>query len=319
MVSLSFVLAFSLLAEITATQHDCGEHESCTMDIAANAASGSAMLQLHAGSSGDVHSKATPPRADDADTEQKVGSSCSVGPMESTYLLESQACLPRGLQEKHLQALRRHALFLSAPKGLDAKVSSGERDITLTLDNVIWGGHGIIVQEDVAGLGIVAGDTVRVSYGAPEEESFTVSSLGVDETQKMIYFETATQNMHPIGATVRVQSPAPATSASSTSSSAGAADPTTASLDAAGFKLVTSLCCPSDMETWFNRLLASMNLQICSKAHIQGLMHWFSCVPDMDFSYLLDIINNGNPCKYWALTGATCPALSPECEGKWCR
>jgi hypothetical protein len=92
-----------------------------------------------------------------------------------------------------------------------------------------------------------------------------------------------------------------------------------ASLDAAGFKSVTSLCCPADMETFLNRLLASMGLQVCSKAHVQGLMHWFTCVPDMDFQYLLDVINNGNPCKYWAPIGSTCPALSSECEGKWCR
>merc|ERR1719498_1628510 len=98
-----------------------------------------------------------------------------------------------------------------------------------------------------------------------------------------------------------------------------AIDGSTASLDAAGFKAVTSLCCPPEMEEFFNRLLASMGLQVCSKIHIQGLMHWFSCVPDMDFSYLLDVINNGNPCKYWAAIGTTCPALSPECQGKWCR
>lgn len=97
------------------------------------------------------------------------------------------------------------------------------------------------------------------------------------------------------------------------------ADPSTASLDAAGFKVITSLCCPTDMETFFNRLLADRNLQVCSKPHVQGLVHWFSCVPDMDFNYVLDIIDNGNPCKFWATIGSTCPTLSAECEGKWCR
>jgi len=92
-----------------------------------------------------------------------------------------------------------------------------------------------------------------------------------------------------------------------------------ASLDAAGFKAVTSLCCPPETEAFFNRLLDSMGLQVCSKPHIQGLMHWFSCVPDMDFQYMLDVINNGNPCKYWAAKGAECPILTPTCEGKWCR
>jgi len=92
-----------------------------------------------------------------------------------------------------------------------------------------------------------------------------------------------------------------------------------ASLDGAGFKATTSLCCPSEMETFFNRLLESRGLSVCSKPHVQGLMHWFSCVPDMDFQYMLDVMANGNPCKYWAPTGTDCPALSPECAGSWCR
>merc|ERR1719263_2653717 len=92
-----------------------------------------------------------------------------------------------------------------------------------------------------------------------------------------------------------------------------------ATLDAAGFLATTSLCCPLEMELFFNRLLASMNLQVCSKEHIQGLVHWFSCVPGMDFQYMLDVINNGNPCKYWAPVSGSCPALTPACEGNWCR
>jgi hypothetical protein len=92
-----------------------------------------------------------------------------------------------------------------------------------------------------------------------------------------------------------------------------------APLDASGFKAVTSLCCPAEMETFFGRLLASMGLEVCSKPHVQGLMHWFSCVPDMDFQFLIDIINNGNPCLYWASSQASCPVLSAQCEGKWCR
>lgn len=97
----------------------------------------------------------------------------------------------------------------------------------------------------------------------------------------------------------------------------------TASLNAAGFKAVTSLCCPAAMEQFFNRLLASLGLVGCSKPHIQGLMHWFHCVPNMDFQYVLDVIENGNPCKYWArrdpLGSDTCPQLSPQCIGHWCR
>jgi len=96
-------------------------------------------------------------------------------------------------------------------------------------------------------------------------------------------------------------------------------DGATAPLTAAGFKAVTSMCCPPEMEVFFTRLLDSMRLQVCSNVHVQGLMHWFSCVPDMDYQYMIEVINNGNPCKYWAGIGATCPALSPECAGEYCR
>lgn len=109
------------------------------------------------------------------------------------------------------------------------------------------------------------------------------------------------------------------TTTTTTTTEAPAVDGASASLDAAGFKAVTTLCCPPEMEVFFERLLTSMGLDICSKPHVQGLMHWFSCVPDMDFQYLLDVINNGNPCKYWTASGSTCPALSAECEGTWCR
>jgi hypothetical protein len=73
------------------------------------------------------------------------------------------------------------------------------------------------------------------------------------------------------------------------------------------------------MEVFFNRLLDKMGYSVCSKQHVQGLMHWFTCVPDMDFQYMIDVIENGNPCKYWSPKGQTCPALSPECAGSWCR
>jgi hypothetical protein len=92
-----------------------------------------------------------------------------------------------------------------------------------------------------------------------------------------------------------------------------------APLTAGGFKAVTSMCCPPEMETFFVRVLNSMGLSVCSKPHAQGLMHWFTCVPDMDYQYLIDVINNGNPCKYWTKVGDVCPALSPDCEGTFCR
>merc|ERR1719199_1450338 len=69
---------------------------------------------------------------------------------------------------------------------------------------------------------------------------------------------------------------------------------------------------------FFGRLLDTRGMDVCSMPHIQGLMHWFSCVPDMDFQYVLQVIENGNPCKYWAPKGQDCPTLSPECEGRHC-
>lgn len=90
-----------------------------------------------------------------------------------------------------------------------------------------------------------------------------------------------------------------------------AADPFIASLDAAGFLAVTSTCCAWKMETFFNRLLGSMGYSVCSKPHVQGLMHWFTCVPAMDFNYVLSVIANGNEhgCKFWSKFGEACPAI----------
>merc|ERR1719218_325711 len=80
-----------------------------------------------------------------------------------------------------------------------------------------------------------------------------------------------------------------------------------ASLDAEGFRAVTSLCCPMEMEVFFTKLLDSLGYNVCSVPHIQGLMHWFHCVPNMDFQYVLDVIRDGNPCKYWAPKDEECP------------
>merc|ERR1719326_2442106 len=41
--------------------------------------------------------------------------------MEAVHLQESRACLPEGLQEMHLKALRRHAALLSGQSMLDMK------------------------------------------------------------------------------------------------------------------------------------------------------------------------------------------------------
>ena len=68
------------------------------------------------------------------------------------------------------------------------------------------------------------------------------------------------------------------------------------------------------MEIFFRELLDSMNFEVCSAPHVQGLMHWFTCVPDMDFQYMLDVIHNGNPCKYWAPKGAEGDRIKLACH-----
>jgi hypothetical protein len=208
--SLQFALVTLLCAALTSAEVTCGEGVSCP-EIAAEAVQGSAMLQVHAAPSGESKAPARGTKR------------CETAILDDTHLFAARVCLPEGLLEAHLLALRRNAAFLA---------------------------------------------TTEVEEEDSEQDPVTGK---------------------------------------------------TASLDAAGFKAATSLCCPGDMEQFFNRLLTSKGLEVCSKPHVQGMVHWFSCVPDMDFQYVLDIINNGNPCKYWALSGTACPELSPECDPKWCR
>merc|ERR1719487_1555343 len=146
--------------------------------------------------------------------------------------------------------------------------------------------------------GFKIGDIIVIDKGTPIEEWNKVVGYGSLLLESPLRFD------HAANALVGVDS--------------AVTSGTTASLDAAGFKAVTSLCCPSETEQFFNRLLDSLGYDVCSFPHIQGLMHWFSCVPDMDFQYLLDVIANGNPCKYWTPKGQTCPKLSAQCMGHDC-
>merc|ERR1719201_3251430 len=109
-------------------------------------------------------------------------------------------------------------------------------------------------------------------------------------------------------------------------SSASGWDGYTAPGTAEGFFAVTSLCCPEQTYQFFLRLLDMKGLKPCyphetlgTHPHIQGLIHWFTCVAWMDFQVVLNIIDNGSPCKYWAPKEAECPALTPECDHHWCR
>jgi hypothetical protein len=145
---------------------------------------------------------------------------------------------------------------------------------------------------------------------APEEDTTEApeSSTG-DEAPEQEEEEKEEQEDTPVGSNDGVKEDAPVASI----------DGSAASLDAAGFKEVTSLCCPPEMEVFFTRLLTSSGYSVCSTPHIQGLMHWFSCVPDMDFAYMLQVIEQGNPCKYWTKVGEACPELSAKCAGSYCR
>jgi len=152
----------------------------------------------------------------------------------------------------------------------------------------------------VSSAGFSIGDKIVIDAGTPIEEYNTIIGFG------SLVLATPLKYDHAPGTIV---SPVTHTG------SAGA----TAPLNAAGFKSTTALCCPPEMEVFFTRLLESKGLKVCSIPHLQGLMHWFSCVPDMDFQYVIDVIENGNPCKYWAPAGESCPELSSLCSGHYCR
>jgi len=161
---------------------------------------------------------------------------------------------------------------------------------------------GAAVLPVVSNAGFQIGQEIVIDAGTAIEETNTIIGFGSLILKYPLKYD------HAAGMVVRVQPLAVEKNRGET-----------APVDAAGFKEVTSLCCPESTEAFFNRLLDKMGLKGCSVPHVQGLMHWFTCVPDMDFQYLVDVINNGNPCKYWALKDATCPVLSAQCAGTYCR
>jgi len=308
---------------------------------------------------------------------------------EDVNLEASRACLPRGLQDAHLRALRQHAAFLSLGKLMPQKnkQSPGEEECSAeemqgawqsgrcsnlngpsnecksvqagdtcgsgtatckmdacckmmgctgpapetpaptqaptvapteaattpaptvaptqapskvpnSIDVMVPSGAKLLPVVSSAGFSI--GDKIVIDAGTPIEEYNTIIGFG------SLVLATPLKYDHAPGTIV---SPVTHTG------SAGA----TAPLNAAGFKSTTALCCPPEMEVFFTRLLESKGLKVCSIPHLQGLMHWFSCVPDLDFQYVIDVIENGNPCKYWAPAGESCPELSPLCSGHYCR
>jgi len=198
----------------------------------------------------------------------------------------------QGAEEGDGEAIK-HLVPAPAPESTGSSDYGGVCMVTITKDCKA-GDTSIEVSPESC---LYIGQELVLNKGLPGEEVIVIAGFG----------------------TVILREPLKHDHAAGSSFEAPQVDASHAPLTAAGFKAVTSLCCPPEMEVFFLRLLSDMNLQVCSMPHIQGLMHWFSCVPDMDFQYLIDVINNGNPCKYWGNIGEACPPLSEACTGKWCR
>jgi len=281
-----------------------------------------------------AEASASASRAAPSDSQQ--ASQCMSFESEDAHLEDSRECLPSSLQGAHLNAIRLHAARLAGKSSSQLQKKMEKKDVLSKKDLLEEeeSSHQLPDIEDdpeecSAAENQAAWQSGRCnSLNGPENECKSLvagstcgsgtATCAMDKCCKMLGCtgpapEKDEEEEEP---TTPVD-PAPEKDEEEeqTTPVTGSA----ASLDAAGFKGVTSLCCPPEMEAFFNRLLESQGLSVCSQPHIQGLMHWFSCVPDMDFQYMLDVIANGNPCKYWTTKGSTCPAISDQCAGKYCR
>jgi len=310
---LTAALMFAAMTQSSFARGDmsCIGTETCEEGSGLAAVSASAMLQV----------KAEPTKAASAPSpaaENLIQSGlCMPSENQEAHLMEARDCVPMELQEEHLKAVRHHARFLAAQhregvmlvgqqKQKAAQPPGGPPSLEDMMTPAPPAQSGPPSLEDMA-------------TPAPAEEA---PQSGPPSLEDMMTPAPASANNEE--EPVLAPSSASGASLKPASSAAPAAAPSAASgalvsLDAKGFKEVTSLCCPPEMEVFFNRLLDSLDLDVCSIPHIQGLMHWFSCVPDMDFQYMLDVINKGNPCKYWTPRGDACPSLSPKCAGQYCR
>lgn len=273
------VIVLSFAAVIASSPH--GLEESCgSEDGCQDRVRASAMLQVKA----EPHSKTNMSHAPEMVDLQRSGL-CAPAELTAAYLEESRDCVSAELQEMHLKAVRRHAAFLAA---------QSRQGLSLLP---------LVLQRKA---GLIQKHKKKVHQPSLEDMTIPPTTVApVEVTEAPTEAETEEEEEEEED----VQAPAGVVA------NAGAS----ASLDAAGFKATTSLCCPAETEVFFNRLLEQMGYDGCSVPHIQGLMHWFTCVPDMDFQYMLNVIKDGNPCKYWTVKGSTCPALSETCQGKFCR
>jgi len=287
-----------------------------------------------------AEASASASRAAPSDSQQ--ASQCMSFESEDAHLEDSRECLPSSLQGAHLNAIRLHAARLAGKSSSKLQKKKEKKDV-LSKKDLLEEEESSHQLPDIEGEGgdeecssaemQAAWQSGRCnSLNGPENEcksSVAGSTCGSG---------TATCAMDKCCSSLACTGPAPTTPVDPAPEEDKEEEEQTtpvapgkeegpppigrgadASLNAGGFKMVTSLCCPPEMEAFFNRLLESKGLSVCSQPHIQGLMHWFSCVPDMDFQYMLDVIANGNPCKYWTTKGSTCPAISDQCAGKYCR
>lgn len=281
--SMMFASALLLvtMAVVESAQQMCHDQGTCEHLPVEDSVSGSAMMQ--------VKSKVA------------VASTPAVSPALGTFglqavrLKESRGCVPMALQDKHLQSLRKFATLLASRSHIPLPVPA-------------------------AALVETATDFPKPAAGS--NVHMQVFSLQMNQESQRVQPPPSLEDQTAAPTTtVRATTPAPTTTEAGVTAPAadGKVDCTAMSLSADGFKETTSLCCPEKMQAFFTCLLDTLGYDVCSEDHVQGLMHWFSCVPDMEFQYMLDVISDGNPCKYWSPRGQTCPALSEECIGQWCR
>lgn len=320
-------LVFALATVSAALEEVCPDQATCETIPLAEALNANAMLQT----------KSSP-------TMAAVTQKSSLLSMQATHYQESRACLPGEIKKFHtsLLATGRQVAAPSASSLTEVeghKACAGDSlqpgDACSLFDQAgtcsvsprmelacnlgQWAacaGHmaGVDCRTSVGLTGTCQVGGVTPARGAPNYLTCEVSTLQEAAAPPAVQAPEA-----PAAPVPEAPAPVPVPEAPAAVPAGSGSFGATASLDAAGFLATTKLCCPVETEQFFNRLLESKGLDVCSKQHVQGLMHWFSCVPDMDIQYMIDVIDNGNPCKYWELKGTVCPTLSPQCAGKWCR
>lgn len=304
----------AVMATVGVAQELCNGRSTCEEVTERDAARASAMLQVKSS----VHPQ--PKVAMTATSKATVKTT-----MQTAHLNEARNCVPMALQEAHVQSVRQYAALLATGT---AKVRKMRK-----FWGYFWGSQPSLEVTDPPATEAPEEEGDAPTTEAPEEDAPNATEAPTEPqaTTEAPTEENATDapaTDEPVTMAPDTLAPVPATEAPAPEEPATEAptpvapvpmDCSTMMLDAAGFKAVTSLCCPHSMEAFFGCLLGSMGMEVCSKPHVQGLMHWFTCVPDMDFQYMLDVINNGNPCKYWGPIGETCPVLSAQCAGHWCR